>query len=185
MIGPESISGATVHHEVHGGAVGLGAGRDRARVRVEALERWQESRVDVEHAALPLRHEPGREQPHESCEADQLDAMCLQHRLQRALERLAILAEARVIDDLGRNAGRARMREPGCIGTVGDDERDLGRIVRRPRGLDQRSHVGAAPGNEDGDALPRHRVTRHRVTRHRVTTRGRGVRHSSPAACRP
>ena len=134
----------------------LDAGCERALVRVQALERRQERRVDIEQAALPAVDEPGREQPHETGKAHELDAMLVQHRLQRALEGSAILCELAVIDDRGRNPGGVRVRKALRIGTVGDDERDLGRIVGRLRGFDQRDHVGAAAGNEDGDALSRH-----------------------------
>ena len=77
--------------------------------------------------------------------------------LQRALERLAILAERLVIDDGGARCRRLRARcKPGGVGLVGNDQRDLGRIAGVLRGLDQRRHVGAAAGDQDGDALAGH-----------------------------
>ena len=42
------------HHEMHGGAVKFGAGFERALVGIEALERRQQGRVDVEHAATAI-----------------------------------------------------------------------------------------------------------------------------------
>ncbi len=91
------------HDEVHGGAVDLHAGFERALVGVETAEGGQEGRVDVEHAPGPSRHQPWGEEPHEAGEADELDPVVLQHRLDRTLERLAILAVKGVIDDRGRD----------------------------------------------------------------------------------
>ena len=57
---------------------------------------------------LPALDEPRRQQPHEAGEADDLDACASSIALQRALERLAVLAEVPVIDDRGGDAGAAR-----------------------------------------------------------------------------
>ena len=101
---------------MHGGAVDLDAGLERALVRVEALEGRQQGRVDIEHALLPLPDEPRRQQPHEAGKTNDVDAMLLQHRLQRALERGAVLAEFCVIDDFGRDAGGACADKPAGVG---------------------------------------------------------------------
>ena len=104
---------------MHGRAVLLRAGGERARVGVETLERRQQGRMDVEQASLPLPHEPRRQQPHEAGEADELDAVRLRVVLQRALERLAVLAERLVVDDRGGDAGRARARcKPLGVGSL-------------------------------------------------------------------
>ena len=95
---------------MHSRAVDFGAGVECAPVRIEAFERRQQRGVDVEQAAGPLVDEPGREQPHEAGKANDLDAMLLQHALQRALESGAVFSELRVIDDLGGDAGGARGR---------------------------------------------------------------------------
>jgi hypothetical protein len=130
--------------------------------------------MDVEHAPLPMQHKVCREQPHEAAEADELDAPLVERMLEHALERCTILSVRPVIDHHGGHTGLAGKLEARCIGPVGDDERNLGRIVSRLRGLDQRSHVGAAAGDQDGDALPCHRVTR----------QAQGARQISPPACR-
>ena len=85
-----------------------------------------------------------------------LDAVFFQHRLQRALEGGAVFAERGVIDDLGGDAGRARGCKPAGVRPVRHDQHDLGRIVLVFRRLDQRRHVGAAAGNENGDAFAAH-----------------------------
>ena len=107
------------HDEMHGRAVLLRAGGERARVGVEALERRQQRRMDVEQPAVPLPHEPRRQQPHEAGEADELDAVRLQLVLQRALERLAVLAERLVIDDGGADAcGRGALQVLRAAGSL-------------------------------------------------------------------
>ncbi len=56
-------------------------------------------------------------------------------------------------DDGRGDAGLGRLGEAGGVRAAGQDQHDLGRIVRPGRGADERAHIGAAPGNEDGDAL--------------------------------
>jgi leucyl aminopeptidase len=73
--------------------------------------------VDVEHASGPGIHEVAREQPHKSGEADDLDAVRIEFRRKRALERRAILPEGLVVDDGGRDAGIARLRWQGRRGS--------------------------------------------------------------------
>src|SRR5262249_7536770 len=123
---------------------------------VEPLEGGQQGRVDVEHPSLPARHEPGREQAHEPGEADDVDRLRLELGLHGALERLAIPAEARVIDDRGGQMRLARGGEPFGVRAIGEHERDLGGIVGGARRRDQRPHVGAASGDQDRDAPPAH-----------------------------
>ncbi len=65
----------------------------------------------------------------------------------------AVLAEGGVIDQLGGDAGRARHLQARGVGLVRQHQRDLGGIILVLRRLDQRRHVGAAAGNENGDAL--------------------------------
>ena len=51
--------------------------------------------------SFPAADEAGGEQAHEAGEADDLDAVLFQRRLQGALEGCAVLSESGVIDDLG------------------------------------------------------------------------------------
>ena len=48
---------------------------------------------------------------------------------------------------------RAAIARPGASGLLREDADDLGGIVGRLGGLDQRRHVGAAAGDQDRDAL--------------------------------
>ena len=105
MIGPESISGTT---KCTVAPCSVDAGLDRAAMRVEPLEGGQQRRVDVQQPAAPSRHEPRRQHPHESGEADDFDAVRFKHVLQGAFEAFAVLRKAGVIDDLGRDARRPR-----------------------------------------------------------------------------
>jgi hypothetical protein len=60
-----------------------------------------------------LPDEPWRQQPHEAGETNDLDPVRFEFALQRALERLAVVAERTVIDHRGRDAGRGGTLEPG------------------------------------------------------------------------
>ena len=95
---------------MHGGAVNFRAGFERSFVGVEPFECGQQRRMDIEHALRPLRDKAGREQPHEAGEANEIDAVLLKHCLHRGIERGAVLAERRVIDHFGGDAGGARDR---------------------------------------------------------------------------
>ena len=90
--------------KMHGGAGNLHAGAQRLALRVEPRKRRQQRRMNVEHAAIPALHEFGRQQPHESAEANQLDPMLLQRGLQHRFERRAVFAERLAFDRDGRNA---------------------------------------------------------------------------------
>ena len=96
---------------MNGRAVPFDAGFERAAVGVQPLELRQQRRVDVEHSPVPARHEPRCQQPHETGEADDLDAVALQFGIERAFERFAVRSERTVIDDGGRDAGSARAGE--------------------------------------------------------------------------
>jgi hypothetical protein len=72
--------------------------------------------------------------------------------LQHDLEAGAILAERLALDDGSWNAAARRPFQPAGVGAVGNDGDDLGRKIRRLCRLDQRGHVRAAPGDQDGDA---------------------------------
>ena len=85
-IGPSSISGTTKCTVQPWIFTPSASARS---MRVQAAIGGQQGRVDVEHAVAPLVDEPGRQQPHEAGEAQELDAMGLEHDLQRALELFA------------------------------------------------------------------------------------------------
>ena len=68
-----------------------------------------------------------RQQPHVAGEADDLDAGRAQRGVDRRLVRGAVAAEAAMVDDRGRDAGRRRERKPGGVGPVGQHQHDLGR----------------------------------------------------------
>ncbi len=142
--------------EVNGRAGNLHPGLERLPMRIEAAERRQEGRVDVDHPASPVLRERRREQSHESAETHELDALLVEGVLQQALEGRPILSVRTMVDDHGRNSFRRGAREPGGLRSIGDDQRDLGRVRRGFRRLDQRGHVRAAPGDQHGDAFPDH-----------------------------
>src|SRR5690606_3717580 len=56
----------------------------------------------------------------------------------------------------GGNAVAGSESEAGCGGLVGQHADDFGRVIGSLGGLDQRGHVGAAAGNQDGDLAAAH-----------------------------
>ena len=62
-------------HEVHGRARDLDPGLQRLAVRIEARKGRQQRGMDIEHLAVPAPYELGREEPHESAQTNQLDAV--------------------------------------------------------------------------------------------------------------
>src|SRR5215211_79236 len=132
-------------------AVDAHAGLERPPVRVEAREQRQQRRMDVQHPSGPAVDEPRRQDAHEAGTAEELDAMRQKLPIERALEGLALRISL-VVDDCGCNPGGGRPCEAFRFRPVRDRQGDFGRIARRLGGLDQRRHVRAAAGNEDGDA---------------------------------
>src|SRR3954451_10838273 len=65
-------------YEVHRCAGQLDAAAQGLAVWVETWERWQQRGMDVEHPTVPGPGEFGREQPHETAETDQLDAVLIE-----------------------------------------------------------------------------------------------------------
>ncbi len=87
MIGPEFHLG---HDEMHAGAVDFHPGGKRSGMRVEAFEGGKQRRMNIEHALRPAGNQPWRQEPHESCETHEVDAVLLQRICDAALERLPI-----------------------------------------------------------------------------------------------
>src|SRR6185437_5417102 len=87
---------------------------------------------------------------------NEINPVRLELTVERAFERLALLAEGGVIDDCSRDTLLARAGEALRVGAIRYDERDLGRVVLGLRGFDQRHHVRATARNENGDALSSH-----------------------------
>ncbi len=88
------------------------AGFERPAVGMQSLELRQQRRMNVEHATAPTRDEPRRQKPHEAGKAHDVDAMRYEFGIERAFEGFAVFAERPMIDDSGRNACVARVREP-------------------------------------------------------------------------
>ena len=65
-----------------------------------------------------------------------------------------------VVDDPGRNAGLRRVVEPQRAGPVADHLGDRAGDLSGGDRVDQRHQVGAASGDENGDARRRHRTGR-------------------------
>src|SRR6185312_4570327 len=116
--------------------------------------------MDVDEPAGPARTELGRQDAHEAGETDDIGPPAGEHVVHRGLEG-GLAAVLPVRADGGGDPLAGRRCKACRIRIVREDPDDLGGIVRRLGGLDQRAHVGAAPGDQDRDALSwsRHRAS--------------------------
>ena len=126
---------------------------------MQARERGQQRRVNVEMPVPPVPNEALGVETHEAGVAEQLDPCLFQHLAQRRIERFAG-SEILVIDGAGRNGGGIGMRKTLGARYVRHHEHDLGGKVLSLAGLDQRPQIAAATGDEDGDARFRHNALR-------------------------
>jgi hypothetical protein len=133
----------------------LHAGRERLLMRVEAGKKRQQRRMDIDHPVAPRFDEFMGQEPHEAGEADELDAGAFQPGIEREVEGLA-RGVLLVVQHRGLDAVLLRAEESGCVRPVRKHEDDFGRVGRILRRLDKGGHVGAASGNERGDAAARH-----------------------------
>ncbi len=85
--------------------------------------------------------------------------------MQGALEAFPILAVNRVVDHRGCDPGIRRALQSDGVGAVRYHEADLRGIIRFAGGLDQRGHVGAATGYQDGGPLAIHAALQRQVER--------------------
>ena len=112
--------------EMHRGASHLAAFLDRPAMRVQAGERGQQRRVDVEHAALVARHEFRRQDAHEAGQHDQVGRVAVDGLGQRRVERGAV-GEGLVVEHRGGDAAA-----PGRIAGRAASARLLMTATTRP-----------------------------------------------------
>src|SRR5579863_1042644 len=110
---------------MNGGAVALGASRDRPAVGIKPFEVWQQRGMNVQEAPAPARDKPRRQNAHEAGETYDLDSMHAQRFVKRSLKRFAVFAELAVIDQRRRNALFAGVGETGGVGPVRNDKRNF------------------------------------------------------------
>ena len=90
--------------EMHRAAGEAAAGGEHTLMGLEAREGRQQGRMDVDHPVRPVLEERRRQDPHEACVADEVDAVGMQHAGEVGLEALAV-GVALVRHDHGRDAG--------------------------------------------------------------------------------
>ena len=108
--------------------------------------------MNIQKPPLPLADEPGRQHPHETGEADQLDTMQFEQHLHRTLELLAPGVNL-VIDDGAGDVVFLGEGQSGRVRPVRQHKDDFGREGRVRRAIDKGPHVGAAAGNKDRRAF--------------------------------
>jgi len=118
---------------------------ERPLMGMQSREAWQQSRVDVDHPALPLVHEPRCQQTQKASQNKQLYIVLFQHGVQITLKRLTVLAIKLVIQRKRRKALVSSPFQTFCVRSVGANHNDFRRIIRGFCCLNKRQHVGATP----------------------------------------
>jgi len=130
-VGDDKMRRATVHpHAIV----------QRPLVGVQALICWQQSRMDIDHAAVPGANEALTEDPHEPSKTNEFDAMEREHHLHRPLE-IGALTVNGVVDHGCRNVALAGKHKALRRRSVGKDQDNCGRIVWTLRRADECPHV--------------------------------------------
>ena len=136
-------------HEMHGGARDSHAMVERLPLRVESGECRQEGGVDVQNAVREGLDQRGTHQAHETGQADQIDASGAEQIDQRAVVGVAVRIVARVeVDRLDARVTCAA--EARGVVAVGDHHGNRRVEPAVTNGVDDRLHVRAAAGDQDG-----------------------------------
>ena len=124
----------------------------RTGMGVETLVARQQGRVDVDHALRPLCDEPRGQHAHEARKAD--ISQCGGFRECAAWSARTPRGRHRSCDQRKRWRRLAALAaaRPPTSALLDKTKRNLRRIGRVARGVDQRAHIRAAARNEDGDA---------------------------------
>ncbi len=138
--------------EMHGTAGNLYAVGESLFLRFESGKGREERRMDVENPPRELLHEPGREQPHVSGKADQINFVLLERR-----DNLSVMILSRFA--LGWNHHRiqsasARSGDARCVCIVRDDDANA-RIddAARVDAVGDGDEVRAASGEENTEGM--------------------------------
>ena len=131
-------------HEVHGAAVALHAGSERAPMRVQAGKLRQQRRMDVDQPTGVVCDECGRKHTQEARQRHQARGVPVDLGGERRVEGCA-RGEAPVLDDAGGHAPARRHGKPRSTRNIADDCRN------GYPGLEERLQVAATAGDEDDD----------------------------------
>ena len=99
--------------------------------------------MNIDDLSLPGVEETGGENAHEAGAGDKLDVVVAKRSVDLGVE-VGPGGETLVVDCQGSDIGFTGEREAGGVRTVGDDERDVGRIGGIARRGQQRLQVRAA-----------------------------------------
>ena len=90
--------------------------------------------MDIDHAPKPLIDKPGRQNAHKTGQDDHFDAVPLKLSLHGAFERFAIWPKRLVIDGDGTDSCILRCFQASGVGTIGQHQDRLRRIIDLLRG---------------------------------------------------
>ncbi len=139
-------------HEMHRAAVDHHPGLERADMGAEALKGGQDGGMDVDHPVAPAVNERLREKTHEARETDDIDFRLAQDAVDFRLEGRPVTNRF-CVDDSSCDTRLGGASDAGRVGTARKHQHYFRGIVGHLRSADKRRHVGAAAGDEDGDAF--------------------------------
>lgn len=152
--------------EMNSAAGDFDAGFNHPPMDVEALERRQQRRVDVEQFAVPAFDEAGGQNAHEAGEADEFDVGRGKGFYQRGFEGGAsffAFAICAMINGEMPSAGLRRALQAGRIRAVGNYQSDCARKRFIFRCIEQRLQICSPAGYQNGELFSGHpaRLSRH------------------------
>ncbi len=122
---------------------------DSAAVRIQPLVSRQERRVYIQHPSGPAVYKPVRQNPHISGQCDIVRARIQDRGFHGRVMRIAA-ETAMGMGECGDTfrLGQFQARRVGPI--AGDQNHRIGGVCQTT-GMDERRHVGACPGDQDGN----------------------------------
>ena len=135
---------------MHGAAMQPNAGCQGARMGIQPRKGRQQGRVDIDQPPFPAPHEIGGQHAHEASERDDFNAMPGQFRFHGSLKTCPVALEGAAFHHGGGHPPRRCSPKPRSIGAVGKHQHRVRRVIR-PGCLQNRRHIGPAPGNQQGE----------------------------------
>lgn len=115
---------------------------------VDARERREQRRVDIQDAILESTDQHRGENPHKSCQADEPHVMLIEKVDEVAITRFATGEGVGIDEDRG-NARAFRTDQCESLGLIREDDGDARSEASRPHRVDDGLEIGALPRAQD------------------------------------
>ena len=115
----------------------------------------QQGWVDIDQPAFPAADEFRRQHAHEAGQGNDFNAVPDQFRFHGGLKTCPVTLEGAAFHHRGGHPPRRRNPKPRRIGAVGQHQHRFRRVIR-PGRLQNRRHIGPAPGNQQGESRTLH-----------------------------